>query len=44
MISVNPIRMTVCTRPRLEGRQTGYDEGGSQEEVVGDTSAVGTED
>ena len=25
-------------------RQTGYDEGGSQDEVVGDTSAVGTED
>ena len=27
-----------------EGRGTGYDEGGSQGEVVGDTSAVGTED
>ena len=27
-----------------EGRETGYDEGGSQDEVVGDTSAVGTED
>ena len=26
------------------GRETGYDEGGSQDEVVGDTSAVGTED
>ena len=26
------------------GRETGYDEGGSQEKVVGDTSAVGTED
>ena len=26
------------------GRETGYDEGGSQGEVVGDTSAVGTED
>ena len=26
------------------GRETGYGEGGSQEEVVGDTSAVGTED
>ena len=25
-------------------QQTGYDEGGSQEEVVGDTSAIGTED
>ena len=30
------------TPPR--GRQTGYDEGGSHDEVVGDTSAVGTED
>ena len=30
------------TPPR--GRETGYDEGGSQGEVVGDTSAVGTED
>ena len=28
----------------LGGRETGYDEGGSQGEVVGDTSAVGTED
>ena len=26
------------------GRETRYDEGGSQDEVVGDTSAVGTED
>ena len=26
------------------GRETGYREGGSQDEVVGDTSAVGTED
>ena len=26
------------------GRETGYDEGGSQDEVVGDTSAIGTED
>ena len=26
------------------GRETGYDEGGFQDEVVGDTSAVGTED
>ena len=26
------------------GRQMGYDEGGSQDKVVGDTSAVGTED
>ena len=26
------------------GRETGYDEGGSQGEVVGDTSAVGTKD
>ena len=26
------------------GQETGYDEGGSQGEVVGDTSAVGTED
>ena len=26
------------------GRETGYDEGGSQDEVVGDTSAVGIED
>ena len=26
------------------GRKTGYDEGGFQDEVVGDTSAVGTED
>ena len=26
------------------GREMGYDEGGSQDEVVGDTSAVGTED
>ena len=26
------------------GRETGYGEGGSQDEVVGDTSAVGTED
>ena len=30
------------TPPR--GRETGYDEGGSQDEVVGHTSAVGTED
>ena len=28
----------------LGGRETGYDEGGSQDEVVGDTSAVGIED
>ena len=28
----------------LGGRETRYDEGGSQGEVVGDTSAVGTED
>ena len=27
-----------------EGRETGYDERGSQDEVVGDTSVVGTED
>ena len=26
------------------GRETGYDERGSQDEVVGDTNAVGTED
>ena len=26
------------------GRETGYGEGGSQDEVVGDTSVVGTED
>ena len=28
----------------LGGREMGYDEGGSQGEVVGDTSVVGTED
>ena len=28
----------------LGGREMGYDKGGSQDEVVGDTSAVGTED
>ena len=28
----------------LAGRDTGYDERDSQDEVVGDTSAVGTED
>ena len=27
-----------------EGQETGYDERGSQNEVVGDTSAIGTED
>ena len=26
------------------GQETGYDEGGSQDEVVGDTNAVGTKD
>ena len=28
----------------LGGRETGYDEGGSQDEVVGNTSAIGTKD